>query len=58
MKLLMSVRHVRDGLPWVPGGTLRSFRDQGTIRCLIAQMRGAAIRWRLLVFSILFRMTS
>ena len=58
MKLLMTVRHARGGLPEVSGGTLSSVQRQDRVRCLIVQTKGAAIRWRLFVFAILYRMTS
>lgn len=58
MKLLMTVRHAKDGLPKVSGRTLSSFAHQGRVRCLIVQTKGAAIRWRLFVFAIVYRMTS
>ncbi|HEX5284856.1 MAG TPA: hypothetical protein VFW30_12115 [Bryocella sp.] len=58
MKLLLTVRHIKHNPPGVSGDTWRSFNGAPMIRCAVAQTKGAAIRWRLLVFAILYRMTS
>jgi hypothetical protein len=58
MKLLMTVRHIKRGSPVVSGDSWSSFGGRPMVRCVVAQTKGAAIRWRLLVFAILYRMTS